>query len=1320
MKRVCHFLQTVRSARPLLALALAIATPAQAQAPASNAGTDTATAPLRFLASQVVKPNLYFILDDSSSMQWSYLGDDVVTNGYENTVGYRSSACNKIYYNPAISYPAPVDHAGQPYPAQDFSSALYDGFQSDSLRVNLATGFMPWRSADSSPAVPASTPTVRYTADCWSQAGSCTPSPAWPNLPDAAHYFLYTGNQSDHLGDNSVHDHCKDKSLAAGSPAASRWRKVIVGAASGPNGSDERQNFANWFSYHRTRMLTMKTAVGRAFASFDARTRVGYSTTSETGVDASRIGFLPVRDFDAAQRQSFYGKLYAVVPVSGTPLRGALAKAGQLYAGKLLKDDKDPVRYSCQQNYTLLSTDGYWNNDGESASYGPLTLDGSAEVGDTDHALPRPMFDGMPVGQARVATLTISTINNTPVPGFTGVFSISVNGAVITSRPVAVMHEVAANAPADASSLARWLAAAINVGGYRAFSDLNVVTIIAPASAGDTSSRPEVDAFGSLAMTVSSFAPPTGQRPRMNTLSDVAAYYANTDLRQPVYGNCGTGIDLCENNVPALPGRLSGSFQHMVTYTLGLGANGTLRYRDDYDTAAEGDFRAIVNGKLDWPDPIFFSGGERIDDLWHAAVNGGGRYFSARSPDALARALGSAMSVIRASSGAASSAATSSQQPVPGDDLLYAAGYRTVYWDGDLEAQRITLVDGRVSPQTVWSASYLLDRMTGEDSDTRMLLMPSTSSASGLKEFRWSAMDGGEQALFNGLCPGSGLRRLSQCVAMTTADQPQAGGRRLVDYLRGQRGNEDQPDHALRLFRQREHLLGAAVNASPLHVGQPPFRYADDNYGEFRDVVAANRRRMLYLPANDGMLHAFDAQGGQERWAFLPSAVLPELWRLADHNWSNDFRYLHDGTPVAGDVCPAAPAVPCAATEWRTILVGGLGAGGRAYYALDITQPDRPALLWQFDVAREANLGLAMGRPLITKRRDGRWVVVLTSGYANVNPGNGHGMLFVLDAWTGSVLSRLDTEAGSPSAPAGLTQINAWVDSTLDNTAARLYGGDLLGNVWRFDIDAGSTGGPSSVPSSSASGGASSATSAGTSGSTSAGTQATQGTATLLARLDHGGRAQPVTTRPELTLKRIGNRQVSLVTVATGRLLGVSDIADKSVQSIYTFRDELGPQGLGQLQGSARMVKQQLLPSGADERSVSANAVDWTTDDGWYLNLDAEPGSGERVTLDPEQQLGILRVIANVPDSAACQPHAQAWVYQFDVYTGSHLPVAGATVIARKLDQQGLVSGVKTVWIDGRTTALLTDETGKITTLPGATPVATGSSLRRVSWRELD
>ncbi len=1297
-----------------LSLCLAWFQPALAQA--NGPGNAIATSPLRFIAASVVKPNLYFILDDSGSMQWSYLGDDVVTNGYENAAGYRSSACNKIFYNPAISYPVPVDSSGHAYPQQDFNAAWYDGFQPGSLRIDLSSQFMAWRSTNTNPAVPASTANVRYTTDCWSDAGACTPGQGLPNLPGAAYYLVYIGNLPDRLGDNSGSDHCKDRSIDPGTAGASHWRKVIVGTASGPEGADERQNFANWFSYYRTRMLMMKTTAGRAFAQFDARMRIGYSTTSETSVDIRQPGFQPVRDFDASQRQAFYDKLYAVVPVSGTPLRGALAKAGQLYAGKLLRDADDPVRFSCQQNFTLLSTDGYWNVDGETGSYGPRKLDGSADVGDQDHALPRPMFDGPGKDDVRVATLTISTINHASPAGFTLVSSISVAGVPITARRIGVLHANTANAPADAAQLAGRLADVINLGGYRAYAEANVVTIIAPLSAGQLGIRPDIDVSGSLAVTVSSFAPPAGRQPRVNTLADIAAYYANTDLRQPAFSNCGTGIDLCTNNVPAARAQAGGRHQHMTTYTLGLGANGTLRYRDDYDTAADGDFRAIVNGGLDWPDPIFRFAGERIDDLWHAAVNGGGRYFSARNPEGLARALGSAMTRIRASAGAASSVAASSQQPVPGDDLLYSARYRTVFWDGDLDAKRIAITDGSLSLQPVWSASGLLDLTAGDNSDTRSLLIPSDTSADGLKEFRWSTMDAVEQAAFTNLCPGTVMRRLSQCTTMSAAQQAEAGGRRLVDYLRGQRGSEDQPEHALRLFRPREHLMGAAVNASPLYVGQPPFRYADDHYGEYRDVVAANRRRMIYLPANDGILHAFDAQNGQERWAFMPSAVLPELWRIADINWANDFRYLHDGSPVAGDICPAAPAASCGASAWRTILVGGLGAGGRAYYALDVTQPDIPVLLWQFDVSRDANLGLAMGQPIITKRADGRWVVVIASGYANVNPGNGHGMLFVLDAWTGSVLTRIDTGAGSSSAPAGLTQLNAWIDSALDNTTTRLYGGDLLGNVWRFDLD----GGPSSVSASSTTSNplANAGNNAGSNPGNNAGNNA--GTATLLASLDYGGRVQPVTTRPELTLQRIGNRQIALVTIGTGKLLGSADMADSSVQSIYTFRDDLGPQGLGRLQGSSRMVRQALAQSGTDQRTISTNTVDWTQSDGWYLNLDATPGSGERVTIDPEQQLGVLRVIGNVPDSTPCQPRAQAWIYQFDIFSGSYLPVDGGQRFARRLENPGLVSGAKTLWLDGRTTTFLTDDTGNLSALPGDLPAPSASSLRRVSWRELD
>ena len=150
---------------------------------------------------------------------------------------------------------------------------------------------------------------------------------------------------------------------------------------------------------------------------------------------------------------------------------------------------------------------------------------------------------------------------------------------------------------------------------------------------------------------------------------------------------------------------------------------------------------------------------------------------------------------------------------------------------------------------------------------------------------------------------------------------------------------------------------------------------------------------------------------------FRSHGVLPNIRRTADLKFGQKFSYLLDGTPVAADICPGAAPVSCTSAQWRTLLVGGLGAAGREFYALDITDPANPSALWRFNADSDGDLGYAQGRPLVTKRRDGRWIVVLTSGYNNVQPGSGRGFLFVLDAYTGELLTKIDTgaPAGTPS-----------------------------------------------------------------------------------------------------------------------------------------------------------------------------------------------------------------------------------------------------------------------------------------------------------------
>ncbi len=1248
----------------------------------AHALTDLAQAPIHFLLTAPVKPNLMFILDDSGSMQWSYLGDEVFTHQYQNKVGYRSSLCNKVYYNPQVRYDPPMYADGRSFLPQNFNAAQYDGFRSDSLVIDLGSTFMAWRSTDSDPPTPDG-----YTADCWQSDYCREQSDGLPNRPGPAYYYVYRGDRPERLGDNSDEDHCKDVDTGNSSNGGRRWTRVQVGQRSGPGNRDERQNFANWFSYYRTRILTMKTAVGRAFAQIDANYRVGFSTISETGTDASSRQFLNIADFGGEHRRRFYERLYGVTPVSSTPLRAALSKAGRLYAGKLLTGANDPVQYSCQRNYTILSTDGYWNADAEFGAFAPLQIDGQTPVGNPDSQLPRPMYDGSQIRREyRVSIVTIGLVRTRADWPYSGTYDLQVGGSSVMAGPAFIMHRDGADTMQEATRLANQIAAQIKLNGYRAFAEKNQIKIVAPSSAGAISITPTLATDSSFIISASPFVGMADAAQGTNTLADVAAYYFETDLRSPALGNCGTRGQLCENNVPVVSGRRGGSHQHMVTHTLGLGASGLLRFREDYETAADGDFRRIVDGTLDWPDPIYALGPERIDDLWHAAVNGGGSYFSARTPESLASALTATVAQIRAATAAASASATSSQEPTVGDNLLFASRYRSQYWDGDLEARKINLADGTVAADIEWSAAAQLARRVDDNSDRRQIYIPPLTAGRGLREFRWDQLSAAEQAWFATPCtkpPG-----FSQCAPLTAAQRELAGGANLVNYLRGQRGMEDRPDNPLRLYRQRERLLGAPINAQPLYVGPPAFRYADANYADFRDSAAAARRRMVYLATNDGMLHAIDAASGDERWAFIPGGVLPNMARSADVGFAASFRYLLDGAPVAADICPSAPASPCAATDWRTVLIGGLGAAGREYYALDITDPERPAYLWRFSVADDNDLGYALGQPVVTKRPDGRWIVVLTSGYNNVEPGSGRGMLFVLDAASGQLLERIDTGEGSTSEPAGLAQLNAWIDNVLDNTTARLYGGDLLGNVWRVDLG----GSPLSASSRSV----------------------------RLAQLIRNGLPQPVTTRPELSLVRSGGQSLPIVTIGTGRYLGVSDAQDKSVQSIYSFRDTLTATGLGDLRSATNLIRQQLSSGEPQTRKVSRYPVDWLTDVGWAIDLDTSTGSGERVVLAPQQQLGQLYVVTNVPDSNPCRPQAESWMYVLQYQDGSYIPLNGEAPAGRRIATTAMVVGSSMIRVGTTLVSVLTDEAGNLIPIAGSASNGGLPTVRRVSWRELD
>jgi type IV pilus assembly protein PilY1 len=535
---------------------------------------------------------------------------------------------------------------------------------------------------------------------------------------------------------------------------------------------------------------------------------------------------------------------------------------------------------------------------------------------------------------------------------------------------------------------------------------------------------------------------------------------------------------------------------------------------------------------------------------------------------------------------------------VADDNQVFISNFKSSEWSGELTSRRLDVNTGAVEADIIdWSARDRLDANAA-----RSLYMFSSSASNKLKEFSWDAMSADERTYFSLTHVKATGRALTQFCSfgpycLSSDNQTAAAGDSLVRFLRGERGNEGDQVDPTKFYRQRTYQLGDIVNSEAVYVSKSLVSYSDTDYGTFQTTVAG-RQGMVYVGANDGMLHAFRTDTGAEAWAFVPSAVLPNLYKLADKQYATQHQYFVDGTPVVQDVKIGG--------EWRTILVGGLGGGGRAYYALDVTDPAAPKALWEFT---DTNLGLTYGKPEIGKLVDGTWVVVFASGYNNVSPGDGLGRLYVVDAGTGTLIRSIATTAGSTTTPSGLAQIRGWVEnSELDNTMLRVYGGDNLGNLWRFDIN-NNVGAPG---------------------------YDAQRIATLKSAT---GGAQPITSRPELG--QVGS--YAMVFVGTGRYLGLSDLTDGSAQSIYGIKDKLNATDIGNPRTPANAFVQQTLTAGTCPSGSSActagetvrtngtpQAVNLATNGGWYVDL---PQTRERVNTDPQLALGTLVVNTNVIES---------------------------------------------------------------------------------------
>ncbi|HVY04484.1 MAG TPA: PilC/PilY family type IV pilus protein [Burkholderiales bacterium] len=1022
--------------------------------------------------------------------------------------------------------------------------------------------------------------------------------------------------------------------------------------------SEEMTNFANWYAYYRTRIQFMKTAAGQAFLPIDNRYRVGFITINP-GSPVSTSYYLPIATFDSSQKQSWYNLFYSQTPSGGTPLREALSRVGRHFAGITTGLNKgmsqDPVQYSCQQNFTIMTTDGYWNGNSSQ------DLSGNT-IGNYDNnqdVTPSPLWDGGATGSKTTTTTTTSYTSTTS--GCTG-------GKKKITTTVAVQKIV--------TPLSGSVALSGTTTNTTSSSTGSCVSTAVPANTVVTTSSTSTADIGGTT----------------DTLADTAAYYYQTDLR-PAGSKNAANVDVSKNNVPTSP-KDSAAWQHMTTFTLGL-VDGLMTFdpTTNYETATTGDFANIKNqannacfwttGTCVWPAPVH-DDLSALDDLWHAAVDGHGTFYQAKNPAQLATGLSGALAGLNTRTAAAAASATSSPNITPTDNAIFSSTYTTVEWAGEVVKQTIDTQTGAVDPTILWSAQTLLDAQTSASSDSRTIYMFDSTATTKLKSFAYAGMTAAEKAFFDNKCvPTSNL---SQCITLTTPQLTTANsGLNLVGFLRGQTVNEGG------VYRDRTHILGDTVNATPAFLRDPRFAFGDavtPSYATFK-LSNASRQPTLFIAANDGMLHAFNGDTGAEMWAYIPKPILPNLYKLADINYAAKHQYFADGSPELMDAYFGG--------AWHTVLIAGLNSGGRGYYALDVTDPTTPKALWEFCSdstlcsISDTDLGLTYGNAVISKRpTDGKWVVMVGSGYNNVSPGTGKAFLFVLDLATGAVLSKLDTTTGTTTSPAGLGKIAVWADNAnIDNTGKYVYGGDLLGNVWRFDM-----------------------------------TSATPGILKLATLADSASRPQSVTTRPELADIQ-GNR---VVYFGTGRYLGTTDLTDPATwspastdayqQSFYAFKDK--GTSYGNLRASGNnLVKQTITIIDDNTRTTTKNAVDWNSNNGWYVDFNPSNDTpGERVNIDPQLVLGTLLVITNVPNTDACTIGGESWLYQFNYQSGQYIATSPNNAVANKLGNAITVGLVVVRLPGGSLKAISTDASGTKSTF-GVNIGGSTASGKRTSWREI-
>lgn len=723
---------------------------------------------------------------------------------------------------------------------------------------------------------------------------------------------------------------------------------------------------------------------------------------------------------------------------------------------------------------------------------------------------------------------------------------------------------------------------------------------------------------------------------------------------------------------------------------------------------------------------------------WDALINATGtagsdgipdNYFDVKNPANLISAMASIFDAASQPDASAASVATNSTN-LRIESRIYQARFSSADWSGQLLQYKINTA-GVIAATPEWDAGALLQSASG-----RTIL---TKGSSDGVAFQWGNLTSAQQTALN-----------------TNAQGTNDGlGSNRVSYLRGTDATGFRPRPVSK--------LGDIVNSNPWYVAKPDAGYSDvdhPGYSAFR-TAHASRKPVVYVGGNDGMLHGFDASldfstnsagvptatSGKEVLAYVPSAVYANLSRLSATNYNKNHRYFVDGSPMIADIDLDSSA----ASDWRTVLIGGLGAGGKGYYALDVTNPANfsesgtaPAdiLLWEFD---ETDMGFTFNHPpahlrtnqakQIVKLANGKWAAVLGNGY---NSTNGKAVLYVVyiedgvdGTWSVGDFVKIVADAGPDN---GLSTPVPF-DSNGDGYADTVYAGDLKGNLWKFLI--GPNASDASVTSNPSTWKIAFSTNAWNAGT--ATLSCTTCTPLFVAR-NASNQIQPITWPPEVTLHPYGG---VMVLFGTGKYLESGDNTSTQVQSFYGIWDWHN----GVYHNLSRTdLRQQTVTvstlNGRNYRTPSTNTVSWRgfscvppyagscnvgSHMGWYMDL---PTSGERLTGIPKLEAGTIFFNTFIPSTSPCDAGGTGWLMTLDYLSGGLLTfpmfdtnndgvidasdtIVGGLQIGAALGGttliQGVGAGTTGVGVSSLTSGSMT------TTLISFGPTSRG----RISWREI-